>query len=287
MAVSTLPSIAVNHRSFFAVTVFALSSTHTLAQDGPPPGWVGPPPGWSGGVLLGAARAPLFEGSRDSRSQPVLGAEITYRSASLGSVAMGSRGVQWTLVQRPEFSAGVGLATDPGRVDNGDRKLTAMGYRPGSDSLRGMGEIRATPVVSAFGSYTLLGDLAHTAAVRRATGSHQGSQLDLGLRLPWKIGRHATLSIIPGATWADRRSMQAFFGVTPAQAASGYAVFDAGAGLKSSQLVLDFDMALSRYWYINAVLQAKRLQGDAADSPIVQKTRQTSGMLVARYQVQL
>lgn len=273
-----------------ALPLLAILCSTAHAQDGaegPPPGWVGPPPGWSGGLLLGAARAPLFEGSRASRSQPVLGAEITYRSASLGSVAMGSRGLQWTVVQRPEFSAGVGLAVDPGRIDNGERKLTPLGYRPGSDSLRGLGEIRATPVLRAFGSHTL-GSVSLTSAARRGTGSHEGSQIDLGLSLPWKIGRHATLSIAPSATWADRRYMQAFFGVTPAQsAASGYTVFEAGAGLKSSQLVLDFDMALSRYWYVNAVLQAKRLQGDAADSPIVQKVRQTSGMLVARYQFQL
>ncbi|MBC7991716.1 MAG: MipA/OmpV family protein [Rhizobacter sp.] len=270
-----------------AFVLLALSSTHSLAQDGPPPGWVGPPPGWSGGLLMGAAHAPEFEGSRRSRTQPVLGGEITYRSARLGSVAMGSRGLQWTVVQSPELSAGVGLATDPGRVDNGDRKLSATGYRPGNETLRGLGEISATPVLSAFGSYVLAG-VSLTSAVRRATGSHEGSQLDLGLRLPWKIDAHTTLSIAPSVTWADERSAQAFFGVTPAQsAASGYSVFDAGAGLKSSQLVLDFDMALSRYWYINAVLQAKRLQGDAADSPIVQKTRQTSGMLVVRYQFQL
>lgn len=282
----------MNHNFFcarhsFAIALMAVSSTCAFAQDGPPPGWVGPPPGWSGGVLLGAARAPLFEGSAQSRSQPVLGAEITYRSATLGSVAMGSRGLQWTVVQRPEFSAGVGLATDPGRVDNGERKLTAMGYRPGSEALRGLGEIRATPVLQAFGSYTL-GGVSLTSAVRHATGSHEGSQIDLGLSLPWKIDAHTTLSLAPSATWADRRFMQAFFGVTPSQsAASGYSVFDAGAGLKSSQLVLDFDMALSRYWYINAVLQAKRLQRDAAHSPITQKVRQTSGMLVARYQFQL
>jgi len=269
------------------LALLALFAPHTFAQDGPPPGWVGPPPGWSGGVLMGAAHAPEFEGSRDARTQPVLGGEITHRSAHLGSVAMGSRGVQWTVVQNPVFSAGVGLATDPGRVDNGDRKLSAMGYRPGNETLRGMGEISATPVLSAFGSYTLAG-VSLTSAVRRATESHEGSQLDLGLRLPWKIDPHTTLSIVPSVTWADQRYAQAFFGVTPAQsAASGYSAFDAGAGLKSSQLVLDFDMALSRYWYLNAVLQAKRLQGDAADSPIVQKTRQMSGMLVVRYQFQL
>ncbi|MBT9524816.1 MAG: hypothetical protein IV105_06120, partial [Rhizobacter sp.] len=65
-------TFAPSRAQLLAFAWLALSSTHTLAQDGPPPGWVGPPPGWSGGVLLGAARAPLFEGSRDSRSQPVL-----------------------------------------------------------------------------------------------------------------------------------------------------------------------------------------------------------------------
>ena len=84
------------------------------------------------------------------------------------------------------------------------------------------------------------------------------------------------------------RHMEAYFGVSPAQsAASGYAAFDAGAGVKSQHLVLDFDMALSRWWYVNAMVRTARLAGDAADSPITQRTRQTSGMLAVRYQFQL
>ncbi len=266
--------------------MLALCSSSAWAQDGPPPGWIGPPPGWSGGVLAGVARAPEFEGSDRSRSQPVLGGEITYRTARLGSVAMGNRGLHWTVVQRPHYSAGMGLNIDPGRVDNGDRKLTPLGYRPGSEVLRGLGEVRATPVVSAFGSLTL-GGVSLTSATRHATHSHEGTLIDLGLALPWKIDPHTTLTVAPGITWADRRYMGAFFGVTPEQsAASGFAVFESRAGLKSSQLALDFDMALSRYWYVNATLQAKRLQR-AAHSPIVQKARQASGMLAVRYQFQL
>ncbi|MBC7957781.1 MAG: MipA/OmpV family protein, partial [Cytophagales bacterium] len=127
-----------------------------------------------------------------------------------------------------------------------------------------------------------------TTATHHATSSHKGTQIDLGFSVPLKLGAHATLCVVPGITWADQRYTRAFFGVTPEQSvASGFAPFSTQAGLKSSQLVLDFDMALSRHWYVNAMLQAKRLQRDAADSPIVQNTRQTSGMLAVRYQFQL
>jgi outer membrane scaffolding protein for murein synthesis (MipA/OmpV family) len=270
-----------------AIAIPGLVHAQGMAADGPPAGWVGPPPGWSGGLLLGIASAPEFEGSRVARRSPVIGGEISYRAEPLGTIAMGSRGLAWTFVQRPEATAGLGLNVDPGRVDNGDRKLSAMGYRPGSAALRGLGEIDATPVLSAQGSVSGFG-LSLTGAVRHATGSHEGTQVDLGLALPIRLGAHAKLSIAPSLTWADRRYMQAFFGVTPAQsAASGYAAFDTDAGLKSQQLTLDLDMAFSRHWHVVATLQGKRLVRDAADSPITQKAMQASGMVAAMYQFQL
>jgi len=255
--------------------------------DGPPPGWVGPPPGWSGGVLMGAARMPDYEGSRSSRNQPVLGAIFTYRSATWGSVEMGSRGLNLTMVQTPELSLGVGLSMDPGRIDNDDRKLTAVGYRPGNAQLAGMGTIDITPVLSAFGSAKVVG-VPFTAALKHATASHEGTQLDLGLALPWKFARHAELSIAPSLTWADQRYMQAFFGVTDEQAlASHRAVFETQASLKSAQLSLALDMALSRNWHFNANLQARRLVGDAAKSPLTEKTTQVGLQLAALYAFQL
>ena len=71
---------------------------------------------------------PLFEGSRESRSQPVLGLEMTYRSENLGSVAMGSRGIVWTLRHGDGLGASIGLRNDPGRVDDGNRKFASAGY---------------------------------------------------------------------------------------------------------------------------------------------------------------
>ena len=269
------------------VTIHPVWAQAAPEPDGPPPGWVGPPPGWSGGVLGGAASVPSYEGSRATRVQPVLGVEMTYRSLTLGSVVMGSRGIAWTVVQNPDLSAGVSLGTDPGRLDNDKKGATQMGYRPGSDALRGMGSISSAPVISAFGSYSL-GSVALTSTVRHATSSYNGTGVDFGLLVPWKIGAHAKLSLAPAISWADRRTMQAFFGVTPVQSASsGYAVFDAGAGVKSSQLTLKFEMAFSRAWHINASLQSKWLHGDAANSPITQKATQTGAMLGVLYQFRL
>lgn len=257
------------------------------AQDGPPPGWVGPAPGWSGGVLMGAAVVPEYEGSRHTRVQPVLGGEVYWRPGVGASVAMGSRGLVWTPWQTTAGTASLGLSVDPGRVDDDERKLTPAGLRPGSADLRGMGEVKMTALVSASGSVAL-GPVSLTGALRQAVSSHRGTLVEIGLALPWQLHRHAKLTVTPGVTWADRRHMQAYFGVTPQQsAASGYAPFDAGAGVKSQQLVLDFDMAFSRHWHANALLRVQRLAGDAADSPLTQRTRQASGMLALRYEFQL
>lgn len=257
------------------------------SADGPPAGWFGPPPGWSGGIQAGAFRAPDFEGSRTSRQQPLLGAIFSFRSATLGSIEMGSRGLQWAFVLDPRWSLAAGLSVDPGRVDDDRRRLTMIGRRPGNARLAGLGEIGMTPLLGLGGSGTLAG-IKWSAMARQATTSHEGALLDAGIALPWTIGRHAQFSFGPSLGWADRKYMQAYFGISPSQArASGRPVFEAGAGLKSVQWTLDMDMSLSRYWHLVGMLQARRLTGDAGRSPITERRNQTAGMLAAQYQFQL
>jgi outer membrane protein len=172
---------------------------------------------------------------------------------------MGSRGLGWTVVQKPVLSLGAALQLDPGRVDNGDDKLTAMGYRPGAERLRGMGEVKAAPVLALMGSGTAAGITAN-AALRRTLGSHDGTQLALGLSGPVRLGAHARLKLEPGATWADRRYQAAYFGVTAEQAmATGFERYQAGAGWKSAQVALQFEADFSRDWHLQATLLRRRL----------------------------
>lgn len=299
VARATASPIASPTASAIAAAEAASATTTGPAADGPPAGWFGPPPGWSGGMQVGGFRSPDFEGSRTSRNQPLLGAIFTYRSQQLGSIEMGSRGLQWTFVLDPKLSLAAGLSVDPGRIDDDRKRLTVMGRRPGSERLSGLGDIAITPLLGFSANGTLgtwgtlgtaagLGGLKWNAMARRAATSHEGTLVDAGIALPWTIGRHAKFSFGPSITWADRRYTQAYFGVTPDQArASGRPVFEAGAGTKSLQWTLDMDMALSRHWSVIGILQAKQLKGDAARSPITERRHQTAGMLAAQYQFQL
>lgn len=286
-----------------AVLLMACGDSASAAEaDGPPPGWFGPPPGWSGGLQAGGFRMPAFEGSRNSRNQPLLGAIFTYRNDALGSIEMGSRGLHWTFVLDPKLSLAAGLSVDPGRVDDDRKRLTLMGRRPGSERLAGLGDIAITPLLgfSATGilgslgipgsqdSVASVGGLKWNAMIRHATTSHEGTLIDAGIALPWTVGRHAKFSLGPSITWADRKYTQAYFRVTPDQSrASGRAAFEANAGVKSLQWTLDMDMALSRHWSVIGTLQIKRLQGDAARSPVIERRNQASGLLAAQYQFQL
>ena len=255
-------------------------------EDGPPPGWFGPPPGWSGGVLGGAVLHPDFQGSRTSRVEPVLGGIVTYRSDAVGVFEAGSRGAIWTFLLRRDAALAAGLGLDPGRVDSGERKLTPVGERPGSERLRGMGHVDVTPVVSLAGSLTV-GDVPLTATLRQATASYAGATLELGASLPFAPVRHVKLSLAPTLTFADRRTMQAYFGVDDAQAVSAHrTAFDAHAGLQSAQLAVDLDMALDRHWHLDATCQARRLLGDAAESSVTERRWQAGGMLALVYQFQ-
>lgn len=253
-------------------------------EDGPPPGWFGPPPGWSGGVLVGAVLHPDFQGSRTSRAEPALGGIVTYRSDNVGVLEAGSRGATWTFLLHQDAALALRLGLDPGRIDSGQRRLTPFGERPGSQRLQGMGDVDMTPVVSLAGSLTA-GGVPLTATLRQATASYAGAMLELGANLPFEPLRHVKLSVAPTLSFADRRTMQAYFGVTEAQALAAHrTAFDTHAGLQSAQLAIDLDVALAPHWHLDATCQARHLLGDAADSPVTEQRRQASGMLALVYQ---
>ncbi|EOZ0886306.1 MipA/OmpV family protein [Serratia marcescens] len=78
-------------------------------------------------------------------------------------------------------------------------------------------------------------------------------------------------------TWANSGYQRGYFGVTSLQAQhSAFSAYRPGSGFKDATLTA----ALNYQWRPNVAFQAgvgvTRLLGDAADSPIVEKT--TSGM---------
>jgi outer membrane scaffolding protein for murein synthesis (MipA/OmpV family) len=241
-----------------------------------------PASGWSGSVFAGAAYVPDFEGSRTSHAGPLLGVETSYRTQDRGIFGFGSQGLNWR-IEQGSSSIGIGLSAEGGRSDGEHGGLGGTGLRQGSERLKGLGDIRSTPVVALFGS-TTLGPVPLQASIRTATRSHKGTLVDVGSPLSWNLTDRLSLSVSPGFTWADGRYMQAFFGVTDAQsAASGRRTFKAGAGIKSAQLGTGLEFEIDKHWSMAGGVQVKRLMGDAADSPVTEKKIQTSGMLSLQY----
>jgi len=74
-------------------------------------------------------------------------------------------------------------------------------------------------------------------------------------------------------TWADSKSNQSFYGITPGQSAvTGLPAYSAGSGPLYTSAGLLWGVDLSREWIVAGNLEARRLRGDAARSPLAERT---------------
>ena len=94
-------------------------------------------------------------------------------------------------------------------------------------------------------------------------------------------------SLGPRLTWSDNGYHDAWFGVSPAAAAtSGLPAYDPGSGIQAAGAAASFLTQLGPNWGIYAYAKYDRLVGDAADSPIVRtfgSRDQLSGGLALTY----
>lgn len=82
----------------------------------------------------------------------------------------------------------------------------------------------------------------------------------------WRIGGEVSASIVSD-DYADT-----YFSVTSAGAtASGLSVFKAEGGLKDISVSVNASYAMTKRWSINGFARYSQLQGDASDSPIVDR----------------
>jgi outer membrane protein len=237
--------------------------------------------GLAGHVEAGVAHRPDYEGSRSTRTPVYLGFGVEYRTRDIGHFSAGTRGLGWHWASRTA-SVGLRLGRDPGRLDR-DTDDRALRWRPGSVSLRGLGEVPAETTLTLHG-HVDTGWLPLHASVSRRMGDVGGLRLTLGTRVDWALGDRLALSLSPGLTWADHADRRAYFGVSQAQAsASGKPRFEADAGLHSVQLALTGRYALAPQWSLNGHAVASRLVGDAARSPVTEQRQQLRVGLGLRY----
>lgn len=74
-------------------------------------------------------------------------------------------------------------------------------------------------------------------------------------------------------TWSDEKATQNYFGLTPQQSSrTGLPAYSAGAGLRNVAFGILGTVDLSKHWLVLWGLNARRLESDARNSPIVQES---------------
>ena len=249
------------------------------------------------------ARNPMPDGSRDMYVG--LGAQSAPRYDGTGSrkvTALPVLQVQWSngifvsgmsagmhLSDSPTFEFGPLLAVLPGRDDSGngngiggvietsslvlvnpiEKQLMLRGQR-----LGGMDEIDTRVQVGAFANYYLAPDWRLTgSALAGSGGDHDGVRVQLGVqRLAAPIAEHHTLSLAAGLTLVNRKDNATWFGVTRDEAArSRFPYYQPGGGLQDAHLGARWTWAWTPSWMLTSNLQVKRLLGNAANSPLVER----------------
>jgi MipA family protein len=156
-----------------------------------------------------------------------------------------------------------------------------------SARLAGLGDVDGGLITGAFVAYSMdrfFVDFAYNTQITGDTDT--GYTLRIGAGIEEKLTDRLAVSAYLNGSYASGDYMDAYFSVTPAQAAAsaaGLAVYDAGAGFKNVGLDLGVDYRVTERMTLRTRAGYARLLGEAADSPIVAARDQFTGGLGLTY----
>lgn len=111
------------------------------------------------------------------------------------------------------------------------------------------------------------------ARVRQNVDTDRGAQADLRLSVGVFHGGPVSAGVFTQTTWADAKSTGALYGIGPQQSAiTGLPAFQPGGGLLYSSFGLLWSVDLNPKWVVVGNLESRRLSGDVARSPLVERS---------------
>jgi outer membrane scaffolding protein for murein synthesis (MipA/OmpV family) len=222
-------------------------------------------------TLLGAAvrTRPAYDGSRSQTTDlvPVIryyGQPLFARTTQ----GMLEGGLHWNLGSG--LAAGFQLAYEEGRDNSESSFLREHNF---TDDIDAGGSLGAHVEWDTKVGPAPVGLLAR---YRQNVDSDRGALVDLRLNVGVYGDRGATLVVFSEASWGSGNANGTFYRVTPQQsAASGFAAYEPGSGLRHVALGLIGGYDFSRHWSLVASASQRWLQGDVAKSPLVEKKGNT------------
>mgnify|MGYP000628007109 CR=1 FL=1 len=213
-------------------------------------------------VELGAAATavPDFPGSDSLQLLPLPYFYIEYKDKWF---AHPTSGVGYYFVNEGNNFVSTSLTYLTGRQEDEAAALTGLGDLDGGIAARAAAQFDMTYfVLGGFIAHQLSGDDTGTEATLYATTRIKPTE---------QFRIYPTVRV----TYADDERNQAFFGVTPQQAAASfYPVYTPDGGLKSYGFQLQALYDVTDEWRIAGQATLDILQDDVADSPIVQDENQ-------------
>jgi outer membrane scaffolding protein for murein synthesis (MipA/OmpV family) len=148
-----------------------------------------------------------------------------------------------------------------------------------------MGDIDPRPEAGVFFNYFPTPEVFLTSSLRYGAGNDwNGMQIDLGAGYAKRLALQWRAALGVGATWVNANYMQEFFGVTPLQAAAtGYAVYSPGAGIRDVRANASLTYFVDARWSVTGAVTVSSLQGNTRDSPIVLDRTPITGLLALSY----
>jgi outer membrane protein len=147
-----------------------------------------------------------------------------------------------------------------------------IGKRKASDIGADLPKVGLSIEAGAFGQVHLTPELRVRLEGRKGLSGHKGWTGEVSADYVARQGDDWLFSIGPRVTLGDAKYTRAYFGVTPAAAAtSGLAAYDPDGGIQSVGVAAGYHRMLGTRWGIAVYGRYDRLVGDAADSPITRQ----------------
>jgi outer membrane protein len=222
------------------------------------------------GSGLGTAGAAVvatrqYAGSDDQRTLvlPVL----NYRWAN-GWFAGTGNGVGYRFESPEHLQYGVRLTYDAGRRSKR------------SPVLAGMDNIGASPEAGGFFNLFVSRQVFFTSSLRYGAGDgHDGLLLDLGANFSMLLAPQWRATTGIGATVANGRYMQSYFGVNANKATAARPAYNADGGLRDVRASASLTYFITPKWDAILIVTAASLRGDARKSPLVRDRSPVTGVV--------
>jgi MipA family protein len=184
-----------------------------------------------------------------------------------------SRGIGYNWLKSEALTVSTSLVAASGRREKD------------SDRFKGLGDVKNSAAANLALDLTPNGaPFGFQAGVTKAFGKDLGTTLNFGISTGFPLSEKLSFNTSLSANYADKKRMQAHYGVTPVQALnSGYQALTAKAGVESIEFGVGLRYALDKSWSLSTNIGANRLQGDAAKSPIFKAKTTATGAMLATY----